>query len=295
MNYRHAFHAGNFADVLKHAVLALVIEHLKRKPAAFRVIDTHAGAGLYRLDGEEARRTGEWRDGIGRLLGPGAAPLPDEVAPILAPYLDAVRRADPAGALACYPGSPVLALAMLRRDDRLIANELHAEDAAALRTAIGHDGRAKVMTIDGWLAVRALLPPRERRGLVLIDPPFEADGDLERLKAALFEAVARFATGVYLLWLPIKDTAEIALFCREIAGAGYGKLLFAELCVREPGSWSKLAGTGLVVLNPPFTLKTQLDVLLPFLAERLAQGPGARARAAWLGGEDAGSGRPRRR
>src|SRR3990170_5575144 len=163
MNYRHAYHAGNFADVLKHAVLALVIEHLKRKPAPFRVIDTHAGVGLYDLSGAEAATTGEWRDGIGRLFG---AALAKPVAELLAPYFSVVRQENPSGRLERYPGSPLIARRLLRRGDRLIANELHPEDGDSLRRLFAGDPQTKVLALDGWVALKALLPPKERRGVV---------------------------------------------------------------------------------------------------------------------------------
>lgn len=275
MNYRHAFHAGNFADVLKHAVLALVIEHLKRKPAAFRFIDTHAGRGHYRLDAPEAERTREWRAGIGRLIGPGATALPQVISPLLAPYLGEVRRHNSGGALVSYPGSPVLALGLMRPGDALIANELHPEDGRVLKAALSHDVRAKVLGIDAWQALKALLPPKERRGLVLVDPPFEDAGDLERLATGLSAAVRRFATGIYILWFPIKDGAVVDRLRRSLSPAVAGNLIVAELRVSALASAEKLAGCGLAIVNPPFMLADQLNLLLPFLAEWLSQGPGA--------------------
>jgi 23S rRNA (adenine2030-N6)-methyltransferase len=277
MNYRHAFHAGNFADVMKHAVLALVIEHLKRKPAAFRVIDTHAGRGFYRLDSPEAQRTGEWHTGIGHLTGPEAPPIPDAIEPLLGPYLGEVRRHNPDGALACYPGSPVLALGLMRPGDALIANELHPEDGRALKSALGHDARAKVLGIDAWQALKAVLPPKERRGVVLVDPPFEETGDLERLATGLAAAQRRFATGTYVLWFPVKDGAVVDRLRRALSPVAADKLIVAELRVSALASAQRLAGSGLAIVNPPFTLADQLDGLLPFLAERLAQGSGAGA------------------
>jgi 23S rRNA (adenine2030-N6)-methyltransferase len=280
MNYRHAFHAGNFADVVKHAVLALVIEHLKLKPAPFRVIDTHAGAGLYDLASDEATRTGEWRAGIGRLIGPEAAPLPDEVERILRPYLGVLERVGAGAPTNLYPGSPRLALELMRAGDRLIANELHPEDRAQLEVVLRGDRRAKVLGIDGWQALRAMLPPKERRGVVLIDPPFEEAGELERLTQGLAAAVDRFATGTYLLWYPIKNTGAVAAFKRRLAQAGYDKLMTVELRVGASGVG--LEAAGLIVLNPPFRLEAELAVLLPFLAERLATGPGATSSVGWL-------------
>ena len=285
MNYRHAFHAGNFADVLKHAVLALCIEHLKLKPAPFRVIDTHAGAGRYDLASTEAARTGEWRDGIGRLVGPHAPALPADIARLLAPWLDVVRAGmavTPAAPAISYPGSPLLALALLRREDRLIANELHPDDRERLIAALARDPRAKVLGIDGWQALKALLPPKERRGVVLVDPPFEENGELERLAQGLEAAAARFATGIFLLWYPVKDRAAVRAFHARLAGLGLPKLLTVELDVGTPSVAGRLQASGLAVLNPPHRLESQLAVLLPILATRLAQGPGAHAAQAWL-------------
>lgn len=278
MNYRHAYHAGNFADVLKHAVLALVIEHLKQKPAPFRVIDTHAGAGLYDLEDEAAQKTGEWREGIGRLWGRDAKPLPQDVLPLLAPYLAELARLNPDGILKRYPGSPLLALELMRADDQLVANELHPEDARTLKAVLAHDRRAKVLGIDAWVALKSLLPPKERRAAVLVDPPFEEAGELERLGMGLAEALKRFATGTYVLWFPVKEPATVARLAKALPSAADGKLLLAELRVRSLEGAIKLSGTGLAVFNPPYKLAEQLQTLLPFLAERLAQGPGSLGR-----------------
>ncbi len=274
MNYRHAFHAGNFADVLKHAVLALALKLLTIKPKPLRVIDTHAGVGSYRLDSDEALRTDEWRTGIGRLLGPSAPPMPDEIAALLAPYLDAIRAANPPGSLDVYPGSPALALALLRSTDRLIANELHPEDVINLRKAMRGDARAKVLAMDGWQALRALLPPKERRGLILIDPPFEEAGEFERLIDGLSEGVRRFATGTYILWLPVKEPHQIASFKAALGRLGLERLLWVELRTEAVATADRLAAAALIILNPPFGLEAQLTQLLPFLADRLATGPG---------------------
>ncbi len=284
MNYRHAFHAGNFADVLKHAVLALVLEHLKLKPAAFRVIDTHAGAGLYDLTASQAHRTGEAAVGIARLVGPDAEALPPHIATLLKPYLEALASLNPGAELTRYPGSPLLALHALRAQDRLIANELHPEDVAHLRAALGRDGRVKVLELDGWQVLKATLPPKERRGLVVIDPPFEVEGEFERLAGGLDEAVRRFATGIYLLWLPIKSPAKVQAFKDRMKASGHPKLLYAELRVRGFAPDEKLSATALLVANPPYRLAEQLADLLPFLAERLSQGAGAGHRLEWLAG-----------
>jgi 23S rRNA (adenine2030-N6)-methyltransferase len=293
MNYRHAYHAGNFADVLKHAVLALVIEHLKRKEAPFRVIDTHAGAGRYHLTSIEAAKTGEWQEGIGRLLGPDAKPLPREVARRLRPYLDAVSSQNTGGPLASYPGSPCLALSLMRPQDRLIANELHDEERAQLGSAIGRDARAKVMALDGWVALKSLLPPKERRGVVLIDPPFEEERELERLTYGLQDAMARFATGTYLGWYPIKDEKPVARFRKGVAAMALPKPpLFAELLVRPPRNPEVLNGCGLLIVNGPYTLEGDLAVVLPELGRRLGRAPGATHRLNGVANTGSGAQKP---
>ncbi len=282
MNYRHAYHAGNFADVLKHAVLALVLEHMRQKPAPFRVIDTHAGIGLYDLSSIEAGKTGEWESGIGRLWG---KPFPADVAPLLAPYLAVVAAENPDGNLRWYPGSPAVARHALRADDRLVANELHPEDHARLAAHFRRDGQVKVLNLDAWAVLKAMLPPKERRGVVLVDPPFEEAGELERMAQGLVEAHRRFATGTVLLWYPIKERRAIMRFRRALTDTGLPKLLDAELRVRSDDDPGVLSGTGLVVLNPPYRLDDKLMTLLPFLAGSLAQGVGAGFELTWLAGE----------
>ncbi|MBN9262445.1 MAG: 23S rRNA (adenine(2030)-N(6))-methyltransferase RlmJ [Hyphomicrobium sp.] len=283
MNYRHAYHAGNFADVLKHVVLSLVLVHMAKKEAAFRVIDTHAGIGMYDLTSIAAEKTGEWRGGIGRLIGPDAAPLPESAAALLAPYLNAVRALNPDGRLHRYPGSPCLALALMRAQDRLVANELHPEDAETLTQNLAGDRRAKVLGLDGWLALKAQLPPKERRGVILVDPPYEETGELERLAQGLQNARRRFAGGVYLLWYPIKDPRLIARFHQAISKVAPPETLAVELLIREPSDTDRLNGSGLIVINPPYTLEADLTELLPELSERLAVGSGARAEIVRLG------------
>lgn len=290
MNYRHAYHAGNFADVVKHAALALVIEHMKQKPAAFRIVDTHAGIGAYDLGSTEAEKTGEWREGIGRVM---AAAFSEEARKALAPYLDVVRRFNPGGSLIRYPGSPLLARELMRGEDRLVVNELHPEDQLLLKRLFAHDSQVKVMALDAWTAVKALLPPPERRGIILIDPAFEQGGELDRLVEALKEGVRRFAGGTYLLWYPIKELRPVAAFRRKIAELGLPKATAFELTIRDTQDETLLNGAGLLVVNPPFTLAATLEVLLPELARVLAQGRGGGYRVEQLGNEamkGAGSG-----
>jgi 23S rRNA (adenine2030-N6)-methyltransferase len=293
VNYRHAYHAGNFADVLKHAVLTRAIEYLKRKETPFRVVDTHAGCGRYALHSIQAAKTGEWRGGIGRLLGAGANPLPEEPARLLAPYLDAVRVDNAPGDLQFYPGSPLLAHRLMRARDTLVANELHPQDLELLEAVLGRERNVKLMGLDGWVALKALLPPRERRGIVLMDPPFEAEGEFERLTEGLAQGLRRFRGGIYLLWYPIKDPAPVLRWHKALAAADGPELLLVELMIRGGSAPDRLNGCGLVVANPPFALREELAAILPELTRRLAEGGGAHHRleqlAAHRGG---GAGRP---
>ena len=277
MNYQHAFHAGNFADVHKHAVLARILSHLKAKPAAFRVIDTHAGAGRYDLHGPEPTRSGEWRDGIGKIWH---ARLADEVRALLAPYLDAVQNLNPGGTLRIYPGSPLLALALIRPQDRLIACELEPRAAAALEGVL-RDRRAKVVAIDGWTALGAYVPPKERRGVVLVDPPFEEAADFTRLASALAAAHRKWPTGIYILWYPIKERAAPDALARRLRQLEMPGVLRCEITLGPPRADAGLVGSGLIVINPPFKLGADLKVLLPALAAAFAAG--AACRIDWLG------------
>jgi 23S rRNA (adenine2030-N6)-methyltransferase len=272
MNYRHAYHAGNFADVLKHLVLTLVIEHMKLKPAPFRVIDTHAGVGLYDLTSVEAAKTGEWQGGIGRLL---ADPLTGHAGAIVAPYLHAAGAGTPGGTLTSYPGSPLIARRLLRGQDVLVANELHPEDHGSLARLFARDSQTKILNLDGWTALKSLLPPKERRAVVLVDPPFEEAGELERMSAGLDAALRRFATGTFLLWYPVKSLRPIDRFLTSVSSLRLEKILIVELFVRPPADPDRLNGTGLVIINPPFTLADRLGAVMPELTRRLAAEDGA--------------------
>jgi 23S rRNA (adenine2030-N6)-methyltransferase len=282
MNYRHAFHAGNFADVFKHAVLCRIITHLLAKPAPFRVIDTHAGAGLYDLAGAEASRSGEWRDGIGRLR---AAALDSGLRSLLSPYLEIIDALNPGGALALYPGSPAITRAMLRAHDRLVACELEPQAAAALAHRLRSDKRVRTVAIDGWTALTAYVPPKERRGLVLIDPPFEQTGEFTRLAEGLIAAHRKWATGSFLLWYPIKDRREPDALARRLQRSGIGKILRAELMVARLGETDRLIGNGLILVNPPWLLEGELAALLPGLAQLLSPAQTGGFRLDWLAAE----------
>jgi 23S rRNA (adenine2030-N6)-methyltransferase len=280
MNYRHAFHAGNFADVHKHAVLARILVHLRAKPAAFRVIDTHAGAGRYDLSGPEPSRSGEWRDGINRLV---TNPIEARAQALLAPYLDAVAALNPSGRLSTYPGSPLLARMLMGPQDRLIACELEPHAAAALAATLRGDRQAKAVAIDGWMALSAYVPPKERRGLVLIDPPFEDTGEFARLPGAIAAAHRKWPTGIYMLWYPLKERRAPDALAKRLRALGLPRLLRAELTIGPLDPTAPLAGSGLIVVNPPFPLEAELRMILPVLASTLsAQG---QCRIDWLAKE----------
>jgi 23S rRNA (adenine2030-N6)-methyltransferase len=284
MNYRHAFHAGSFADVHKHAVLTRILEHLRAKPAAFRVIDSHAGAGCYDLSGPEATRSGEWHEGVERIFAAAQqGRLDDEVFPLIKPYLDAVAALNPDGKLRRYPGSPLIAQARLRQSDRLIACELEPGAANSLKTALRGEARATVLAIDGWMAIKANLPPKERRGVVLIDPPYEEAADFMRLSAALAEAHRKWPTGIYMLWYPIKDRDAPEALARRLRRLEIPKILRCEIMLRPPRPDAGLVGSGVIVVNPPYPLQRDLRILLPALARLFAAG--AAHRLDWLAQE----------
>lgn len=282
MNYHHAFHAGNFADVVKHLILTRILVYLQRKDAAFRVLDTHAGVGLYDLTGDQASRTGEWVDGIGRLFD---KPLPEAAAALAEPYLAAVRAHNSDGALRFYPGSPLITRMLLREQDRLFALELHPNDAAALRENFAGDIQVRATELDGWAALGTHLPPKEKRGLVLIDPPFEEKGEFGRIVSRLEKAWQRWPTGIFAIWYPIKDVREVADFAAALKATGIGKILRAELTIRSATTPPTLHGTGMIVINPPFVLEDELKVLMPALAKVLGNDGHGRFRLDWLAGE----------
>ena len=280
MNYRHAFHAGGFVDVMKHITLARLIEYLKLKPAAFRMIDTHAGIGRYSLTGDEAKRSPEWLDGIARLW---KAELREPVKGLVQPYLDVVGDLNRNGTLARYPGSPLVARRLFRPQDRLSALELHPADYRKLRDQFEGDIQARITELDGWLALNAYVPPKEKRGLVLIDPPFEEPGEWNRMVDGLARAHKKWATGLYMLWYPLKEPREVNGFIADLKATGIKKMLLAELTVMTPIA-GRLYGSGLIVVNPPFTLESELNVILPALAKLLEQGSGG-SRVEWIRGE----------
>lgn len=285
MNYRHAYHAGNFADVLKHSVLFALIQALRAKDTPFALIDTHAGSGCYALDSEESGKTGEYRDGIARLLFPDLhhgeqTTLP----PLLRHWLDAIL-AVPGNehGLKVYPGSPLQAALAMRETDSAQLCELHPEEASRLRELFHHDHRVHVHHRNGYEALKALLPPKEKRGMVLIDPPYEAQDDEFRLiEAALKAALQRWPTGIYAIWYPIKLRSQVQPFLRWLQHCGARRVLQAELLVRPDDSPLRLNGSGMAVLNAPWHLDQTLREPLRAMAHLLSQERAAQWRLNWL-------------
>lgn len=273
MNYRHAYHAGNFADVFKHALLALMLDYLKRKDAGFRYIDTHAGPGLTNLAGEEANRTGEWRDGIARLA---EAKLSPDLQVLLAPYFEGLGGLPPPGGKPMlYPGSPLIAQKLLRKQDRATLCELHPQDVRTLERNIGRDGRVRILAEDGYRALKGLVPPTERRGLVLIDPPFESRDEFVAMEESLVTALRKWPTGMFALWYPIKEIRPVAQFIGRLKGREIPRILRLEIAVEMIRPDGPLAATGLVIVNPPYLLEAEARRLLPVLTDILGRGPGA--------------------
>ncbi len=279
MNYRHAFHVGNFADILKHFVLTFAIERLKGKDKPFRYFDTHAGIGLYDLTGDEARRSPEWREGIGRLWDVAPAP---EIAELIGPFMDAIRDFNPDGELKAYPGSPALAAHLMREQDALRLTEMHPEDSQTLRYYFRRDERVKVETRDGYEALGAYMPPPERRGVALIDPPFEHRDELAHMAKAAMKAIERWPSGTFIFWRPLKDMETTEKFDDGLAEwliddmeFSPEKLLLADMWVQEVVEPGPLCGAGVVVVNPPYGLDAALLKLLPWLTDTLMQGKGA--------------------
>jgi 23S rRNA (adenine2030-N6)-methyltransferase len=278
MNYRHAYHAGNHADVLKHIVLARVIEHLKKKEKPFVVIDAHAGTAVYDLQGVEAGKTGEWQGGLGKMAEPFAA----DVEALLSPWRDVLAALNPAGDLTRYPGSPEIALRLMRGSDRLVANELHPEDAMALERHAAFDNRITVTAADAATCIKAHLPPPERRGLILIDPPYEDKSETEKALRMLAQGIRRFATGVFILWYPLKAGDIADKIAAGVASLGIPASLRVELRVREAFAGGGLAGSGLVILNTPWRLDAELRTIVAALAARLGLGHWGQGTVDWL-------------
>lgn len=265
MKYRHSYHAGNFADVHKHVTLVALLDALTRKEAGFLYLDTHAGRGAYRLAlGKHAATPPEWREGVGRVLA--ATPQ----APELARWLDLVRTNPDE-----YPGSPVLAARVLRAQDRLALFESQIEECIALRKQLTDSAGTTVSNSDGYHALKALLPPPKRRGLIFIDPPYEEPADYDRVIAALSAGLQRFATGVYCVWAPVKHLADFERWLHKLSRATEQPLLVSQLWRAPRDARAGLAGSALVILNPPWQIEERMRVWLPELQRLLADTSGA--------------------
>lgn len=273
MNYRHAYHAGNFGDVVKHLILCRVLTYLKRKDAPFFVLDTHAGTGRYDLTATEPLKTQEFKDGIERFMA--AIPdAPSDVAQLCAPLTELLGRLNTDG-LKTYPGSPLVSQSLIRRSDRLSLVELHPDEFTALSEGFNWAKNTKTHQMDAWAAMKAQLPPKENRGLVLIDPPFEDRDEFNAILRALYEAHKRFAQGTYMIWYPIKDMPMIASFREVLSGMELGKTLDVRLMRKSAGATPEFVGTGMVIINPPYVLEQELEILLPWLTALFESAPGA--------------------
>jgi 23S rRNA (adenine2030-N6)-methyltransferase len=270
MNYRHGYHAGNFADVVKHIALVAILAHLKKKDTAFWVVDSHAGRGLYDLSGTEAGKTGEAEAGIGRLRD-----LSGEMPEALATYLALAREED-----TLYPGSPLITAKLLRPQDRLTAIEKHPEEFAVLQEALSPFPNATAEQGDGYRRTVKLLPPPSRRGLVLVDPPFESPDEFAALAQMVREAWRKFATGIYLIWYPIKSRAEADGFTGEVLAGGMEKVLEIEIAIPAPEG--RLARAGLLVINPPYGFEAVTRECAGLIAPRLS----AQVAMRWLAGSE---------
>lgn len=259
LSYRHSFHAGNHADVLKHTVQSLIIESLKEKDKPFLYLDTHAGAGRYQLSGEHAERTGEYLEGIASIWAQES--VPEE----LKTYLEAVSALNPRGDLRFYPGSPLIAAHLLRDHDKLNISELHPSDFPLLRNEFSRDNRARVVREDGYQQLKSQLPPLSRRGFVLIDPPYELKSDYQAVVKGIQEGHRRFATGTYAVWYPVVLRQQIKRMVKDFQATGIRKILQIELAVRPDSDQRGMTASGMIVINPPWKLESQMKSVLPWL------------------------------
>ncbi|MBG5916658.1 23S rRNA (adenine(2030)-N(6))-methyltransferase RlmJ [Providencia stuartii] len=263
LSYRHSFHAGNHADVLKHTVQSLIIESLKEKEKPFLYVDTHSGAGRYQLTSEHAEKTGEYLQGIARIWE--QPDLPEE----LLPYMNIVRRMNENGRLRYYPGSPLLAKHLLREQDKLVLTELHPTDYPLLRAEFSRDNRAQVSKDDGYQQLKAKLPPPSRRGFMLIGPPYELKSDYEAVVKGIVEGYKRFATGTYAIWYPVVLRQQIKRMISQLEATGIRKILQIELAVRPDSDQRGMTASGMIVINPPWKLEQQMQKVLPWLHKTL--------------------------
>lgn len=279
LSYRHAFHAGNFADVLKHSILLHCTAYMLQKDKPLRIIDTHAGAGGYGFNSGQPLRNREYDNGIGKLWHQ------KELPPVLSQYVDAIKCANPDGSLIHYPGSPILLRQLLRPQDRLFLFELHSTDCRLLKEAIGRDSRVKIEDEDGFAGLQSLLPPPDRRGLVLMDPSYEIKNDYVHVVKQLIQAHRRFATGTYLLWYPVVLRQRIDEMERSLQKSGIKNIQLFECGVAADHPDHGMTASGMIVINPPWTLWGEMEKALPYLAQTLVESNTGHFRQVQLVGE----------
>lgn len=276
LSYRHSFHAGNHADVLKHTVLSLIIDSLNEKEKPYLYLDTHAGAGRYQLSGEHAERTGEYLEGIARIWE--QEDLPEE----MESYISCIKALNPNGKLRFYPGSPLIARHLLREDDKLSLTELHPSDYPMLRNEFTKDSRARTERADGYQQLKSKLPPHSRRGLTLIDPPYEIKSDYQAVVKGIQEGYKRFGTGVFALWYPVVMRQQIKRMFAELEATGIRRILQIELAVRPDSDQRGMTASGMIVINPPWKLEQQMTRILPWLHKQLVPAGTGHTKVSWI-------------
>jgi len=276
LSYRHSFHAGNHADVLKHTVQSLIIESLKEKDKPFLYLDTHAGAGRYQLSGEHAERTGEYLEGIARIW------QRDDIPEELAAYMSVVGHFNRNENLRYYPGSPLIARQLLREEDKLQLTELHPSDFPLLRSEFQKDDRTRVSRADGYQQLKAQLPPLSRRGFILMDPPYELTTDYQDVVKGIQEGYKRFATGTYALWYPVVMRQQIKKMLRDLEATGIRRILQIELGVRPDSDQRGMTASGMIVINPPWKLEQQMKNVLPWLLKVLVPSGTGHTTVKWV-------------
>lgn len=275
LSYRHSFHSGNHADVLKHAVQSLILQSLKVKDKAFVYIDTHAGAGCYDLQSKEMDKTGEYLEGIKRLWDA-------DVPATMQAYVATLKNLNADGELRHYPGSPLLAKELCRPQDRLLLSELHPADFELLQALSAKDRRVQAYKVDGFAQLKGALPPFERRGMVLIDPPYELDHEYADVVNAVVDGIKRWATGTFAIWYPVVHSDDVDFLQRKLTNAGLPGTLQIELNVLKENNRFGMTGSGMIVVNPPWLLEQQMSELLPWLVDKLRQSPEASFKLRWL-------------
>lgn len=265
LSYRHSFHAGNFADVLKHTVQTLIIQALKQKPKPFVYFDTHAGAGRYDLTTEMGQKKAEYKDGIEKTW------QQDDIPELLLPYINIIKQLNPDGKLTSYPGSPLIADSLMHRNNRLELSELHPSDFMWLKQEFKDVNNVNIKQCDGYKHLISKLPPIQRRGLILIDPPYELETEYDDLIKSIKQAHRLFSTGIYAVWYPMVSRHHVKQFCDKFKNSGIKDILKIEMCVKPDSEEYGMTGTGMIIINPPWKLAKQMQEVMPWLLENLKQ------------------------